>query len=159
MMHSIKNTDFKTLINKEKNARMRIRLLALAHIQEGKNRTETAKFLKISRRSVNDWVRRFNDEGLEGIKDKPRAGRPCALNEKQLIQLSKFITNNSVKPDGGRLKGTAIVDYIHNEFGIKYSLDNIYRLLHSLNFSWITSRSKHPKQSLETQKEFKKTKK
>jgi len=121
-MNSLVDIDFKKLIAKETNARMRIRLLALAHIKDGANRTETAKFLKISRRSVNDWVRRFYSDGLEGIKDKPRSGRPCALCEKQLALLKKYVLDNSIKPDGGRLKASLLIDYIHDEFGIKYSL-------------------------------------
>ncbi|WP_435277206.1 helix-turn-helix domain-containing protein [Psychrobium sp. nBUS_13] len=32
----------------------------------------------------------------------------------------------------------------------------MYRLLHQLGFSWITSRSRHPKQSDEVQETFKK---
>ncbi|WP_423228032.1 helix-turn-helix domain-containing protein [Shewanella algae] len=39
---------------------------------------------------------------------------------------------------------------------MSYSLANVYRLLHALDFSWITSRSKHPKQSDEAQAAFKK---
>ena len=63
---------------------------------------------------------------------------------------------NSIKPTGGRLKGSLLVDYINQEFDVLYSLDNVYRLLHQLDFSWITSRSKHPKQDLDVQKAFKK---
>jgi len=47
-MNSIKDTDFKSLILKEKNARMKVRLMALAHIQDGVNRTQAARFLKVS---------------------------------------------------------------------------------------------------------------
>jgi hypothetical protein len=36
-----------------KNARMRTRLMALAHIQDGVTKTQTAKFLKVSRGAVN----------------------------------------------------------------------------------------------------------
>jgi hypothetical protein len=41
---------------------------------------------------------------------------------------------------------------------VSYSLTKIYRLLHRLNFSWVTSRSKHPKQSQDAQEDFKKFK-
>jgi transposase len=27
------------------------------------------------------WVRRFNEEGIEGLKDRPRAGRPATHNQ------------------------------------------------------------------------------
>ena len=49
-----------------------------------------------------------------------------------------------------------MAEYINIEFGIKYSIQNIYLILHKLNFSWITSRSRHPKQSQEVQDDFKK---
>ncbi|MFT4746034.1 MAG: hypothetical protein ACI8XG_000102 [Congregibacter sp.] len=46
--------------------------------------------------------------------------------------------------------------YIEHNFDVQYQPSNIYRLLHDLGFSWITSRSKHPKQSQAAQDEFKK---
>ncbi len=46
---------------------MKMRLLALAHFQEGCSRTEIAKYLKVSRTSVNKWVQVFLKEGLDGL--------------------------------------------------------------------------------------------
>jgi transposase len=155
-MNSINNIDFQPLIAQETNGRMRIRFLALSHIKDGANNTQTAKYLKVSRRSVNDWVKRFNTEGIDGLKEKSRSGRPCSLSVKQLQQLKIYIQENSIKPNGGRLKASIIRNYIENEFSVEYKLKNIYRLLHQLNFSWITSRSRHPKQSKEIQEAFKK---
>lgn len=155
-MNKKNEIDFQTLIAQETNGRMRIRLLALAHIKDGANNTQTAKYLKVSRRSVNDWVKRFNEEGLDGLKEKPRSGRPCSLSPKQLQQLKIYIQENSIKPNGGRLNASMVCDYIKDEFSVEYKLKNIYRLLHQLNFSWITSRSRHPKQSKAVQEAFKK---
>ncbi|EHV9036916.1 helix-turn-helix domain-containing protein [Vibrio vulnificus] len=36
-----------------------------------------AKFLKVSRASVNQWVQTFLEEELEGLQEKPRTGRPA----------------------------------------------------------------------------------
>ena len=135
---------------------MRVRLIALAHIQDGANRTQTAKFLKVSRGYVNKWVQQFINDGIDGLKEKLRSGRPSALSEAQRSQLKEYVITNSIKPTGGRLKATQLVDYINQEFNVLYSVDNVYRLLHQLGFSWITSRSKHPKQNSEAQKAFKK---
>jgi transposase len=60
--------DFKSLIAKETNGRMRVRLMALSHIKEGANNSQTARKLHISRRTVNDWITRFYAQGLEGLK-------------------------------------------------------------------------------------------
>ncbi|HAS6168858.1 TPA: winged helix-turn-helix domain-containing protein, partial [Vibrio vulnificus] len=46
--------------------------------------------------------------------------------------------------------------YIVNEFGKHYHPDSIYYLLNHMGFYWITSRSKHPRQSQQIQDDFKK---
>ncbi|SHO59295.1 hypothetical protein VQ7734_05075 [Vibrio quintilis] len=61
------NHDFSHLIKSTSNARLRIRYLALAHFSQGKSRTEIALFLKVSRTSVNKWVKAYLDFGLEGL--------------------------------------------------------------------------------------------
>jgi transposase len=83
-MHFLKDIDFPSLIAKQHNGRMRSRLMALSHINNGVNRTQTAKYLQSSRRMVNEWVKRFNEEGLNGLIEKPRSGRPRALSTEQL---------------------------------------------------------------------------
>ena len=32
---------------------------------------------------VNDWLKRFFNEGLDGLKEKPRTGRPKKLTPEQ----------------------------------------------------------------------------
>ncbi|EDP99146.1 transposase and inactivated derivative [Shewanella benthica KT99] len=53
---------------------MKMRLLALAHFQDGKSRTQISQFLKVSRTSVNKWVHVYLTEGLAGLQEKPRTG-------------------------------------------------------------------------------------
>lgn len=50
----MKSIDLKSLIAKETNGQMRIRLLALLHIKEGAKIAQTATYLKLSRKAVND---------------------------------------------------------------------------------------------------------
>jgi transposase len=152
----LKPIDFKSLISKETNGRLRIRLLAMSHIRNGADRTKTAKHLKVNRRMVNDWAKRFFNEGLDGLKEKPRTGRPKKLTEEQLIKFTQYVKTEAVKPKGGRLNGHDYADYIDEQFSVRYTVQNVYLLLHQLNFSWITSRSRHPKPSEEIQDDFKK---
>ena len=113
--------------------------------------------LKVSRGSVNKWVALFLQNGLSGLEDKPSPGRPAQLTSVECAKLAAFIAENSRASQGGRLIATDIQRYIENNFGVRYQQSNIYRILRELGFSWITSRSKHPKQSEEIQEEFKKT--
>jgi transposase len=157
-MECLKDIDFPSLIAKEQNGHMHIRLMALSHINNGVNRTQTAKYLHASRRMVNEWVKRFNEKGIDGLIEKPRSGRPRALSTEQFEKRKEYVVSHAIKPDCGRLKGTLVIVYVEQEFGVSYSLTKIYRLLHRLNFSWVTSRSKHPKQSQDAQEDFKKFK-
>lgn len=52
--------------------------------------------------------------------------------------------------------GKDIQKYIKKSYGVDYHVRNIYRLMKELELVWITSRSKHPKQDLVVQEEFKK---
>ncbi len=148
--------DLSKLIRSTSDARLQRKLLAVSHFTDGKSRTEIAKILKVSRRSFNIWIKAYLDSGLEGLNAKPPSGRPPKLTRKQLAQVKSYVVDNAIKPQGGRLQGKDIQRYIEVTFGVTYQKTNIYHLLHKLNLSWITTRSKHPKQSIEAQESFKK---
>jgi|TARA_B110000914_G_C15276570_1_gene360060 transposase len=153
----LKNIDFTALAKRETNARKKLRLLALAHFKDGVNKATIARMLKVSRGSINKWVALFLQNGLAGLETKPSPGRPPKLTSVECEKVSAFIAESSRSSKGGRLIATDIQRYIEHNFGVQYQQSNIYRLLHGLGFSWITSRSKHPKQSEEAQEDFKKT--
>ncbi|MGS0691905.1 helix-turn-helix domain-containing protein, partial [Shewanella sp. 30m-9] len=90
-MDNFKNTDFTALAREQKSIQMKMRLLALAHFQDGKSRTQIALFLKVSRTSVNKWVHAYLEEGLAGLQEKPRTGRPAFLSTEQQAQLADYI--------------------------------------------------------------------
>ena len=144
------------LITSTSNARMRLRLLAVSHFIDGQSRTQIAIFLKVSRTSVNKWVHTYLHEGLDGLKEKKHTGRPKSLNSTQLSLLKDFVIDSAIKPDGGRLQGKDVQHFIAEEFDVIYQKTNVYDTLHQLGLSWITTRSKHPKQSLDAQESFKK---
>ena len=51
------------------------RLLALALILDGHSRTEAAERSGMERQTLRDWVHRYNDAGVEGLKSASRGLR------------------------------------------------------------------------------------
>ena len=145
-----------TLSRKEPNARKRMRLLAVSLFFEGESRTAIAKRLSIARSSVNKWVSDYLENGKAGLDNKPIPGRPAKLTLTQQNRLKEYVIHAAQSRDGGRLTGEDITRFIEAEFNITYSSTHIYKLLKRLGFSWITSRSRHPKQLQESQEAFKK---
>src|SRR5471030_902701 len=48
------------------------RLLSLAAILDGMNRTDAARIGGMDRQTLRDWVHRFNEQGPEGLINIPR---------------------------------------------------------------------------------------
>ncbi|UAL41447.1 IS630 family transposase [Shewanella inventionis] len=156
----MKTLTYQEILNyakQEKKANKRIRLLAVAMFMQINNRSEVARRLNVSRRSVNDWVSSFLNQGLAGLDDKPRIGKKSRLTTKQKEQVYLFVKDAAHSTKGGRLTARDIQEFITSQYDVSYSHSHVYWLLHKLGFSWITSRSKHPKQSDEAQETFKKT--
>ena len=53
-----------------------VRAKAILHAADGASNQDIAERLDVSRQAVSDWRRRFCQEGLQGLEEKPRSGRP-----------------------------------------------------------------------------------
>jgi transposase len=62
-------------IKRTKDEKYKTRLKAILLIKNGKTRKETADALVVSLKSVTEWVKTYNKEGLRGLKSK-KTGRP-----------------------------------------------------------------------------------
>jgi transposase len=124
---------------------MRMRLLAIAHFKAGKNKAAVARTLNVSRRMVNEWVANYLKGGISALESKKPSGRPSLLSSQQKAELLDYIEKQSKSASGGRLNGEMLQNYIQQTFSVNYHQNSIYKLLKSLNITWTTSRSKHPK--------------
>jgi transposase len=80
-------SELRRLARLERDGRVGARLLALATALEGLPREEAARLAGMTGQTLGDWVHRYNAEGIAGLKDRPRPGRPCALDEGQQAAL------------------------------------------------------------------------
>ena len=55
---------------------------------------EIADHLRLAAETVRQWVKRFNEEGVAGLKDRPRAGRQATYTEEQVAAvIAASLTN------------------------------------------------------------------
>src|SRR3954462_4853209 len=83
--------ELRALARRERDGRVSSRLLALASALDGLSRDEAARTAGMDRQTLRDWVRRDNAAGVEGLRDRPRPGRPCALDEGRQAALKALI--------------------------------------------------------------------
>ena len=66
---------------KKENSKVAVRMLAVLMIlKDGKELEFTAKTLHRCTNWVRKWVDRFEVDGLDGLYDHPRSGRPCTID-------------------------------------------------------------------------------
>ena len=147
------------LAKRSSDTRQARRLVSLAAVYDGMNRTRAARVGGMDRQTLRDWVIRFNDEGPEGLTDRPRPGGISRLTDTQLAELRDIV---EIGPDPEidgvvRWRRIDLQKVICERFGVTYSERGISALLARLSFSRITGRPQHPGQDPQVIEAFKKT--
>lgn len=149
--------DFVDLARRELDGRVRLRLLGLAHLQDGKAPQAVGAMLKVHQKTVLAWLRRFRAGGVAGLAEQPGRGAKRRLSAEQERELKALIAQAQARRGGGSLTGEEIRALVLEHFGVEYSLSGLYLVLHRAGLSWISARSKHPQRDPEAQEAFKKT--
>ena len=150
------NYDFVAMAKHEPKGKNRLRLLAMAHIKEGKPLTQIASSLKVHWKTIQSWIAQFRLGGIANLYVKIKKMKPRKINSTIDSWIKQFIDQLNCSNQGGYITGKQLHHLIEKEFSIKCCLRSVYNALHRLNFSWITSRSKHPKSDVEVQELYKK---
>ena len=138
--------ELRRLARRERDGRVSARLLALANALDGLSREEAARLAGMTGQTLGDWVHRYNEEGVEGLRDRPRSGRPCALDEGQQAALKALVLRGPDLNKDGCIAWRArdLCDVVERRFGVRYREAGMLRLLKGLDLSWQKARPVHP---------------
>ena len=139
------------LARKTKDVRVARRLLALACVYDGMDRSAAAKAGGMDRQSLRDWVIAFNAKGPDGLCDGKRSGAPAKL--KQIVLAGPDPEVDHVV----RWRCLDLQAVIEREFDITVSEVTVGRLLRRLGFAHVSARPRHPTQEAGAIATFKKT--
>jgi transposase len=149
--------DLAKIAKKEPNPRVRQRLLAVRLVVMGNTVPQAAKAIGLKQRQSRNWIHRFNDEGVNGLRDRPRSGQPVKLHRQEEQAFRERIEKGATQEDPTRnLRVKDIQRILREEFGADYCLGGTYFLLHRLGFSSLVPRPHHPKADQQAQTKFKK---
>jgi len=126
-------------------------------VLDGMSREAAARFAGMDRQTLRDWVIRFNAEGVDGLRDQPRSGRPVRMTEGQQATL-KAIVLRGPDPERDGVSSWRIVDLCRiseERFGVVYRESGMLRLIKALELSWQKIRPRHPKADKAAQERFK----
>jgi transposase len=114
----------------ESNPDVRERILLVRRIVDDKQHiANVAKELHRCRAWAYKWYRRYNDYGLQGLKDKAKTGRPPTVPKDVMVKIRKELADSNTGWDFRQ-----VMDLIYKKSGVRYHEVHIYRLLHKWGF-------------------------
>jgi len=78
-------------IKHDKRPEVRQRAMGLRLLHEGQSPQTVAEFMSVSQPTVYDWHHRWRENGLEGLANRPKSGRPPKVNETYVKRLEQVI--------------------------------------------------------------------
>jgi transposase len=158
MRTEIAASELRRAASRSADGRLSCRLLAIAMVLEGASRADAATAGGMDRQTLRDWVRRYNAEGIAGLSDQPRSGRPPALTPQQMGELKDLVVAGpELQRDGVvRWRCVDLREAIARRYEVQVHERTVSKLLHRLGLVRLQPRPRHPKQDAEAQAAFKK---
>ena len=113
----------------------------------------------MQRQTLRDWVNRYNQEGVAGLRSRPRPGRPPALTDERMKELEELVL------EGPDLERHGVVRWrcvdLCKEIAARWSMvlheNTVGRLLRKLKMTRLQPRPYHPQKDAAAQEACKKT--
>ena len=129
--------DLDKLERQETNAKFAKRLRVVILAIRGYTAPAVAMSLGLSRRVVQRWVRRYNDEGIPGLKDRRgnQQGGPLTPEQEEGVR-QRLEAGPTPEDKVCSLRGADMQRIVQQEFGVWRCLSAIYGLLHRMGYSY-----------------------
>lgn len=118
------------------NKRPTQRLMIAIAYKRGVTQTELAEWYDIERKTVYNWLTRFEgvDDLVAAARDRHRSGRPRKLSDTQEQQLASTLQRSptDVGYNQSSWTPTLVQQYIREAFEVEYSVESCRRRLEEL---------------------------
>ena len=145
------------LARTQKNNRASRRMLGIAHVLGGMTVSAAAGAAGMDRQALGDAIKRYNAEGLEGLFDRAKPGRPRKLDAAQEKELSELLIEGP-DPDKDGISAYTLDDLVEiaqSRWKVRYHPWSMSVAIKRLGFSRQKARPHHPNKDEAAQEAFK----
>lgn len=118
----IRKGELKKAYLKEKDGRVKERLLAILELYDGKNIRDVEKVLRRSNRTIKRWLRQWNNEGYDGLVPQFSGGPKPRIEDSEWDRII-----SEIEGKGMTLKD--VKQYLEAERGVEYSYKMVWYVL------------------------------
>jgi transposase len=149
--------ELRKLAKGDRPASMVKRMLAVANALDGMDRKSAAGAAGLDRQALTDAIKRYNAEGIEGLRDRPRTGRPRHLTAAQEKALAETIVEGP-EPETDGISAFTLDDLcalVEKRYARTYTDRGMSKVIKRLGFSRQKARPHHPEKDDAAQAAFK----
>lgn len=123
-------------IRRSRDSRYDHRLHAVLLVAQGMSCPEVGRLLGDAPRTVEYWVHRFEEQGLFGLVDLERPGRPSRLGDEQYSEIGQVLRKSPKDLGMGTniWDGKTLSAFIHTQYGTDLGVRQCQRLFRQLGF-------------------------
>jgi transposase len=146
-------------IRRSEESRYDHRLHGVLLVAQGMSCPEVSRLLGDSPRTVEYWVRRFEERGLAGLVDGERSGRPRRLTDEQMDEIKLVLRQppEMVGISGGLWDGKGLSAFIKKRYGVIIGVRQCQYMFKSFGFRRRKPRPLIARANHELQEAYKKT--
>lgn len=117
-------------LKEEREAKTRDRIRGVMLLKKGYKPGETAGIMGVTERTVYNWKRRYEENGIKGLKTRKKPGRKRRLSDedmerlKDLLKQREYWTTKEVR------------NLVMMEFDVEYTLRHVARILRKLGMKY-----------------------
>lgn len=143
--------------SRERDGAAARRMLALALVLEGASRAEAARAAGMDRQTLRDWVHRYNNDGLPGLRDRVgEVGPRRRLSPAQEGEVAEWVREGPEMARDGvvRWRRADLARRIADRFGVVLAERTVGTVLRRLGFRRLVTRPRHPGHDPQAQASF-----
>ena len=128
-------------------------LLVLNVVYDKQIPAQISRDIHRSRTWASDWLKRYREEGIEGLRDRPKSGRPPDIPKEIVYGIQNELASSKQGWTTKQVKNLIV----RKSGGIRYHYTHIYRLMHKWGFKQKVPQKLHVNTASKEEKEgFKK---
>ena len=122
---------------KEKNAKVKERILMLIYTFQGESSRSVGDRIQCDQKLVIYWKKRYLSEGLDGLKTRSKSGKPRRISRRQESNLKRIFSKENIDEPWTTKRA---LNLISEKTGINYSQRQVTRILNRWNFGLTSGR-------------------
>jgi transposase len=129
---SLSVSEIEALLKSKPDSKTTLRLSNILALAKGDSSRKAAELSPLSHNQICIWAKRFNENGLAGLKDKEKTGRKSRISPTQLLWLKNLVLPESPTAHGFNTEtwtAPMLVKMLKSTHHLVYSDEAVYLLL------------------------------